>query len=115
VLDHGYGSGYIEDIETNIGVTEMTKAAPRFTIEFPDFDPATMPDIPDTWVDISWHNDSCPSFEAGHGIIVYVDYDDQAMREFKQYARYMVYDTESETLVIESSYWPEILAKVAEA
>jgi hypothetical protein len=29
--------------------------------EFPNFDPATMPEIPTGWEDISWHNDACPS------------------------------------------------------
>jgi hypothetical protein len=35
--------------------------------EFPDFDPAAMPAIPQHWGDTSWHNDACPSFDAGNG------------------------------------------------
>lgn len=52
-----------------------------YQIEFPDFDPTTMPDIPEGWIDVSWHNDACPCFEVPAGLFVYVDYLDPAKRE----------------------------------
>ncbi|EGL63637.1 hypothetical protein AGRO_3706 [Agrobacterium sp. ATCC 31749] len=50
--------------------------------EFPDFDLSTLPAIPDDWQDISWHNDTCPSFEVLPQWHVYVDYADTVLREF---------------------------------
>ena len=49
---------------------------------FPDYDPNTMPAIPETWRDVSWKNDTCPSFEAPNGLVIWLDYADPAMREF---------------------------------
>lgn len=45
----------------------------NFRTEFPDFDPATMPEIPSNWTDTSWDNDTCPSFAAQENITVFVD------------------------------------------
>ncbi|NSZ73899.1 hypothetical protein G6L74_09115 [Agrobacterium tumefaciens] len=50
--------------------------------EFPDYDLSTLPTIPDDWQDISWHNDTCPSFEVLPQWHVYIDYADTALREF---------------------------------
>lgn len=50
--------------------------------EFPDYDLATLPAIPDDWQDISWHNDTCPSFEVLPEWHVFIDYADTALREF---------------------------------
>jgi hypothetical protein len=52
--------------------------------EFPDFDPATMPAIPEGFEDVSWHNDSCPSFvNEAAGLILFVDFADVSLREFQ--------------------------------
>ena len=38
------------------------KHFPLMAKEFPEFDQSTLPSIPDTWIDNSWHNDASPSF-----------------------------------------------------
>jgi hypothetical protein len=58
--------------------------------EFPDFDAATMPEIPAGWIDVSWHNDSAPSFNAGNGKIVSIDFADKDLREFAGGPRFVV-------------------------
>ena len=53
--------------------------------EFPDFDGAAdcASLVADGWEDVSWHNDTSPSFER-HGIVVWVDYVDPSLREFPE-------------------------------
>jgi hypothetical protein len=85
--------------------------------EFPDFDPATLPAIPAEWTDTSWHNDTCPSFNAGNGKVVFVEYADPAQREFADVARFTVHadpaTVDSNDVLFESEDWAEILAFVA--
>jgi hypothetical protein len=52
-----------------------------YQTEFPDFSPSTLPAIPEGWTDTSWHNDACPSFNTGKGVIVFIDFEDPADRE----------------------------------
>ena len=59
--------------------------------EFPDYDPATLPAIPDDWIDTSWHNNACPSFEAPNRYSVWIDYADPAQREYSGGKRYTVH------------------------
>ena len=51
--------------------------------EFPDFDGdadcASL--IGGGWEDVSWHNDTCPSFECS-GVVIWVDYVDPMLREY---------------------------------
>jgi len=57
--------------------------------EFPDFDPADMPAIPDGFDDVSWHNDTCPSFLNDRaGLIIFVDFADPDRREFPECPRF---------------------------
>ena len=58
---------------------------------FPDYPAADMPPLPKCWVDVSWPNDSCPSFESEslHAVL-YVDYVDTAKREFPEMPRFSV-------------------------
>lgn len=50
--------------------------------EFPDFDPATMPEIPAGFEDRSWHNDGCPSFvHEKFGLAISIDFADIDLRE----------------------------------
>lgn len=89
-----------------------------FRVEFGDFDPATMPAIPDGWTDQSWHNDACPCFNTGRGLVVFVDYADASLREIQEdYPRFSVQaDPEvhdhNESL-LETDDWSEVLAYVA--
>lgn len=94
-----------------------------FRIEFPEFDPQTMPEIPEGWEDISWHNDVAPSFQVGNpeGIWfrVWVDFAKEAEREFPQSTHRFAIDKVNEEMgdeetLVQSDDWAEIVAKVAQ-
>ena len=53
--------------------------------EFPDFDDAESCAslVADGWEDVSWHNDTSPSFERS-GVVIWVDYVDPSLREFPE-------------------------------
>lgn len=71
----------------------MSHTARTFRTEFPDFDDATAPAalLALGFSDQSWHNDVCPSFDHGAaGVAVWVDYVDQAKREFPEGERFSV-------------------------
>jgi hypothetical protein len=89
-----------------------------FEEEFPDFDPTTMPSIPAGWTDQSWHNDSCPSFNTGKGVSVFVDYADVSLREVQDdYPRFSVMcESGRDDIPVEllsTNDWDEVLAFVA--
>lgn len=51
-----------------------TAALANWQIEFPDFTAADMPRIPEGFEDVSWHNDSCPSFlNERAGLMIFVE------------------------------------------
>jgi hypothetical protein len=63
--------------------------------EFPEYDDNLT--IPDGWVDVSWHNNACPSISKSCGlldqklaIVIWCDYKDPTMRDWgidsKQFA-----------------------------
>lgn len=88
-----------------------------FRKEFPDYDAATLPAIPDSWTDQSWHNDTCPSFCTGNGVVVFVDYGDTAKREFSDGVRFTVHTdpemTNSNDVLLETDDWAAVLTFVA--
>ncbi len=55
-----------------------------YRTEFPNFD-YDIPQLPEGFVDVSWHNNVSPSFERkltdGHSITLWVDYADESRRE----------------------------------
>jgi hypothetical protein len=54
----------------------------NYKTEFPDYDQQLS--LPDGWIDTSWHNDICPSFEKDFGNVTYkifCDYKDPEKRE----------------------------------
>ncbi len=54
----------------------------NYKTEFPDFDYELT--LPSDWIDSSWHNDICPSFEAEFEDMryrIFCDYADPARRE----------------------------------
>jgi hypothetical protein len=85
-----------------------------YRAEFPDFDPATLPAIPAGWTDQSWHNDACPSFNAGNGMVVFIDFADASLKEFEDTKRFTVHaDPEihdSNDVLFETDEWNECLA-----
>lgn len=103
---------------------------PRFPMlqrEFKDFDLATLPAIPWTWQESSWHNDACPSFTigdtlgSGEGIQVFVDYHDPQQSEFPElrvnggFRRFNAQSINSDgdrADIASSNDWNDILAAV---
>jgi len=83
--------------------------------EFSDFD--AMPEIPENWTDISWHNDSCPSFECGK-LRIYVDYANPESREVATPFRFGVTADDNDgngVSLLDSDDWTEVLTFVAHA
>jgi len=80
--------------------------------EFPDFDPSWLPAIPEEWVDISWHNDACPSFKTTCDRIVFIDYPNKKDREIPTTTRFTVTaateDDESMVLFM-SDDWAKVI------
>lgn len=92
---------------------------PQYQTEFPDFDPATMPAIPEGFADISWHNDACPAFHHQTvGLVLFVDYADKASREFAESCRFQLCacdaDGAPEETLLESEDWAEVVEALAE-
>jgi hypothetical protein len=94
----------------------------NYQTEFPEFDLGVA--IPAAWDDISWHNDTCPSWCAGftkegHIVKVWVDYADPNDREFEDIGRFGVViqidgggDVEGADAYAGND-WDEVLAFVA--
>lgn len=49
--------------------------------EFPDFDAATLPVIPDRFVTAHWHNEAMPHWTRDTHLELWIDYADPTMRE----------------------------------
>lgn len=60
-----------------------------YLTEFPTFAGETLPDIPADWIDVSWHNDTAPSWKAGE-LYVYIDHANAALRECHDMPRFTV-------------------------
>ena len=92
-----------------------------YQTEFPEFAPATMPDIPAAWRDVSWHNDACPCFEAMRddkgsnwkACLVWIDFADPALRDVPNGQRFtvtFVNDGAESMIILETDSWAEVLA-----
>lgn len=77
--------------------------------EFSDYPLHTLPPLPDTWVDTSWHNDACPSWQMPGGLYVYVDYEDAAQREHPEGGRFTVVNMDDDTVAYHGDDWQEVL------
>ena len=90
--------------------------------EFPDFPAADMPQMPEGFVDQSWHNETCPGFDnEALGLKIWVDYLDPEMRELQGFHRFTLVAIDAEFQTIEghahnmtSDNWDEILKAVAD-
>jgi hypothetical protein len=50
--------------------------------------------LPEGWVDVSWHNDACPSFQKAFGNVtfrIFCDYKDPDQREMQGAMRFVIY------------------------
>jgi hypothetical protein len=81
-----------------------------YATEFPDFHPDSLPAIPDSWNDVSWKNDCCPSWETPNGFLVYVDYEYVCDREAPTDGRYGVWTTDD--CIYCGDDWSEVLRLV---
>lgn len=80
--------------------------------EFPDFDLATLPPIPEGWTDSSWHNDACPSFTKGE-LQLFIDYADPARRELGIEAPRFALMRMPDLTLCWSDEWADVLAAIA--
>lgn len=78
------------------------------TTEFRDYDIATLPAIPNYWQDVSWHNDTCPSWQIGE-LLIYIDYEKLDDREMGIEERYRVSDYETVDLYLATNDWQTVL------
>ena len=94
-----------------IGALTMT-----YRTHFPDFPPADFPaDLPDGFVDSSWHDDVTPSIEnEALGLRVWIFHADRAQRDYPAGAphRYVLWDTGSGEIIISGNSWPGILGAI---
>ena len=77
-----------------------------YTTEFPDYilDIA----IPADWVDVSWHNDSCPSWLTPNGFKVMADYAAPVHRECSDYPRFAIIHPDGMD-ILATDDWLEVL------
>ena len=78
---------------------------------FPEYDQTTLPAIPATWVDTSWRNDVCPSWQFGE-YQIFIDHANPTERETGG-ERYFVNDVESGDCFLVSDDWGDVLEYVA--
>lgn len=89
----------------------------RYQMEFPDFGELDV-DLPDDWIDESWHNDTCPRWRVdGTDLYVLIDYEDPTKREVQGESRFAVYEhsddgERSEDLALTDD-WLDVLECVA--
>jgi hypothetical protein len=83
--------------------------------EFPDYPFETLPSLWE-WADVSWHNDTCPSFKRGFQL-VWTDYPDPREREDFGGRRFILCRLDDEgclpvdgATLIETDDWAEVLA-----
>ena len=94
-----------------------------YRYEFPDFD-YDIPQLPDGFVDVSWHNDVCPSFSRDlndtQEMVLWINYANEDRRECGglQFTL-VVKDKENDcdpfdfACEIETNSWDEILNKIS--
>lgn len=73
--------------------------ARSYRVEFPDFPPETMPELPSDFEDISWRNDACPQFwSAERRLSIWIDYLDPDQRRIEPApsGRYVIFATKAE-------------------
>lgn len=88
---------------------------PNFRTEFPDFNPDSLPPLPEAWEDVSYRNDPCPSFCTSDRLFqIFVDYENPEDREDSTIGgRFVVFATNGplgELLV--TDVWREVLGLV---
>jgi hypothetical protein len=78
---------------------------------FPEFDMATLPFIPKDWMDISWRNDVCPSWQS-NGYQIFVNFENPDDREYSGGFRFSVFDMTTSEFYLSTDDWNEVLTFV---
>src|ERR1700759_3198946 len=84
-----------------------------YRTEFPDFDAdgaAKLDSLlanPEAWVDVSWHNDTCPSIMCDV-FVLYADYADPTQREFEEAPRFTMHC--EDVILLMTDDWADVLA-----
>lgn len=81
-----------------------------YLTEFPNFDGAYLPTIPTGFVDQSWRNDTCPSWQQGD-LWLFIDYAAPCLREMAETPRYSLQrrTDEGDQFIADTDDWQEIL------
>lgn len=97
----------------------MNNVTPRYKQEFPDFNLDVV--LPEGFEDVSWHNDTCPSFQHNElDVIIYIDFAEPSKREHEETLRFSLITTEDGKLtdnredLAYTDDFAEILAKIEE-
>ena len=92
-----------------------TLAPVNIASQFPDYPIASLPALWD-WEDVSWHNDTCPSFRKGD-LLVWVDWPDPREREDFDGRRFILCRLDADgclpvdnATILETDDWAEVLA-----
>lgn len=82
--------------------TDQTQA------EFPDYPVDALPALPDDFEDVSWHNDSCPSFfSKARGVVVHIDYPEREAREIPDSDRFTLFLADEHGSFLEDVLWSD--------
>jgi len=84
----------------------------RVAQEFPHYDVNSIPAIPSSWEDVSWHNDACPSWLIGD-IVVFVDFPDFGDRECQNTERFIITHKDTCECLFSGNDWQAVLDFVA--
>lgn len=84
-------------------MVDTTVRHPQMHEAFPDFDQQSLPTIPSDWTDVSWHNDTCPSFNTNNGWIVFIDYPASYQREHPENKRFCAIGVDAQGNIIEDN------------
>ena len=80
--------------------------------EFPEIDPATMPEMPAGFEDQSWHNDASPTFYSVElSIAIAVQHEDPEKRELEDSRRFIVFKQDEDgpgNDLLETDEWDEV-------
>lgn len=86
--------------------------------EFPEYPESDMPADTAAWEDVSWINDTCPSFICGRNMAVFIDWPNATQRDFPDAARFTLIPTEDGQFfggdaLLHTDSWPDVLAYIA--
>lgn len=95
-------------------VVQAERVVRTWRDEFPDMPADAMPEIPEGFVDESWHNDTCPCFwSEARGVRLWVDYPDRERREEPTLERFSLMAGEhaspDQIEVLRTENWSDVL------